>query len=466
MAAVAAALGAIGQKVLNLMGVFWLIEEVVQRIQVAQMIQQRQQMIQARKKEKGPPSYLKSWDWTISAGSAPGRYKYTLSFTGNVPTEPSGFLRHPSLSMAFTMVTGMAPGNVYLKAASVEAKSPKFSYKFSFSAIDIDSGVTVQFEDVKATEICLFWDFTYEMDVPRMGKQPERKDGSWIGAGGGCGGEWRPDWALIDWPNGKLYYHRVHADPMSFGEEPFQIADALQLQSQIDNLMNARDQLKSELKDLASLAERVARYYERVEYPDWFVKRYYDNIYQRYQELVKAWRENTDAIRKILDQLSAIAPEDAGKISKTLRDPKPMPSWDDIKQMVPKPDPTPHLNRVRNEVGRYAFQMNGYYAEAKSAAHKALAAVWSVGYDEFKAYSKAQTDAEKIAIANRLLQKLPAAFWDYIGDMYRALANYKNAEARYEELDAYLRWYSGENVTITEQDIELVSRILGEVTGA
>jgi hypothetical protein len=465
MAAAAAALGSVGKAVLNAMGIFWLIEEVVQRIQVAQMIQQRQQMIQMRKQQKAPPSYLKSWDWTISPGALPGRYRYTISFTGNVPTEPSGFLRHPYISVAFTMVTGMAPGNIYLTGATVEAKSPKFSYKASFDAGTIMTGASMSFEDAKATEVCLFWDFIYEMDIPKVDRQPERKDGSWIGAGGGCGGEWRPDWAYIDWPNGKLYYHRVHADPMSFGEEPFQVADALQLQSQIDALINARENLKSELKDLESLAERVARYYERVEYPDWFIRQVYDNIYQRYQELARAWKENTDAIRKLLDQLSAIAPEDASAIAKSLRDPKPMPEWTQLKAMVARPDPTGYLERVKGEMNRYRNLMVGHYAEAKSAAHKALESLWRNARDLFSAYARAKTASEKDAIVRQMLQKLPADFWNHIGDMYRALGSYSGAKGRYEQLDRFLRWYTGENVVVTEQDVELVNQILGGVTG-
>lgn len=464
MAAIAATLGTVGKAVVNAMGIFWLIEEVVQRIQVAQMIQQRQQAIQARKKEKPPPSYLKSWDWTISAGSAPGRYKYTLSFTANVPTEPTGFYRHVFLSTAFYAIVGMTPIDIHLARATVEIKSPKFSYKYSFDADAITSGATIQFEDVKSTEICLFWDFTYEATINPLPLPPQTRDGSWIGAGGGCGGEWRPDWVHIDWPNGRLDYHRVHADPLQFGEEPFQIADALQLQDQINALIGARENLKAELRDLAGLAERAARYYERVEYPDWFIQQIYDNIHQRYQELVKAWKDNTDAIRKLLDQLSTLAPEDASAFAKNLRDPKPMPEWPQLKTLIARPDPSSYLDRVKGELNRYRNLMVGYYADAKSAAHKALESLWRNARDLFSAYTRAKTVSEKDAIVQQMLQKLPADFWNHIGDMYRALGNYSNAKGRYEQLDRFLRWYTGESVAVSDADVELINQILGGVT--
>jgi hypothetical protein len=465
MAGIAAALGSIGKAVLNAMGIFWLVEEVVQRIQVAQMIQQKQQMIQMRKQEKKPPSYLKSWDWTISAGSQPGRYKYTLSFTGNVPTEPTGFYRHVFLSSAFYFLAGVTPTDIHLARASVQVKSPKFSYKFSFDADTIMSGATITFEDVKSTEICLHWDFTYEGSVTPIPLPPRTTDGAALGMGGGCGGEWNPDWVHIDWQAGKLEYHRIHADPMSFGEEPFQVADALQLQSQIDNLFNARDQLRSELKDLENLAERVARYYERVEYPDWFIQQVYDNIYQRYQELAKAWSENTDAIRKLLDQLSAIAPEDAGKISKSLRDPKPMPQWPQLKTLIARPDPTGYLDRVKGQAEAYANKADGAEKHALSAAWKALYSVWNNCGAEYKEYVSAKTPSEQELALKKLAAKIPADFWDYIGDMYNYLGQKRDYESRAKQLNDFLAWYRHENAALTEQDVEAVAAIVQQVMG-
>jgi hypothetical protein len=386
-----------------------------------------------------------------------------LSFTGNVPTEPVGFKRHIALSTAFFLVSGWPPGEIYLKSATVEVKSPKFSYKFTFSAEDIMSGATVQFEDVKSTEICLFWDFTYEMPIPKSDKQPLIGSGAMINIGGGCGGEWRPDTAILDWPNGKLYYHRVHADPMSFGEEPFQVADALQLQGQIDNLFNARDQLKSELKDLENLAERVARYYERVEYPDWFIQQIYDNIYRRYQELVKAWSENTDAIRKLLDQLSAIAPEDAGKISKSLRSPKTMPEWSQLKTMTARPNPSSYLDKVKGQAEAYADKAAGAERHALGAAWKALYSVWNNCGAEYKEYVSAKTPSEQELALKKLAAKIPADFWDYIGDMYNYLGQKRDYESRAKQLNDFLAWYRHENAALTEQDVEAVAAIVQQV---
>jgi hypothetical protein len=466
MAAVAAALGAIGQKVLNLMGVFWLIEEVVQRIQVAQMIQQRQQMIQARKKEKSPPNFLKSWSWTVAPGTAPGVYTYSIGLTTNVPTEPSGFYRHPYLVANFTVIGGAPPPPMYLKTVDFHIVAPTWSRHSTFSAKEADSGASMEFEAPKATHPCLFVVLNYEGDAPKADIPTSRRTGEAVGIGAGCGGKWMADEVVVEYAAGKVYYTHVHACEIPIGEDEFEIADALFLQDRINALIAERDNLKAQLKDLGNQAERIARLYEREEFPDWYIKRIYDSVYLRYQDLVEAWKENTDALASLIDMLRRIAPEDALKLKEALRSPKPIPTWEQLKQLAPRPDPTPHLNRVKIQIQEYSSAMSGYYAKAKGAAHKALAAIWDVGYDELKAYSKAQTDAEKIAIAERLLQKLPAEFWNHIGDMYLYLARYNGAKSKRDELDAYLRWYSGESVVISELDVELVSQILREVTGA
>jgi tetratricopeptide (TPR) repeat protein len=142
-----------------------------------------------------------------------------------------------------------------------------------------------------------------------------------------------------------------------------------------------------------------------------------------------------------------------------------MPEWSQLKTLIARPDPSSYLDRAKGELDRYNKLMVGYYADAKSAAHKALESLWRNARDLFSAYTKAKTASEKDAIVQQMLQKLPADFWNYIGDMYRALGNYSNAKGRYEQLDKFLRWYTGESVAVSDADVELINQILGGVTG-
>ncbi|MEM4455323.1 MAG: hypothetical protein QXT28_11465 [Thermofilaceae archaeon] len=438
-----ATLGKIGV----ILSITWLIEEIIQRIQVTQMIMQRAQQMAKRQEGLGDKDPFKDVTIIVSPTETKGEYTVTVRMRLDMPLKVNAFT-HPWMWKDMT-VCGFIATEVSVSnkdTGRLEVFNEVGSGMWiDFPADQVLAPKEVTFRSKRFAKLAVWIDIPYRTgEIEAVAQMPYYSTS--CPACTSRMGKTRCDWWERNPAKKAFIYHRVHGEEFPVPAKLFDEADAAYYAMRVAALQSDLQSFQSFLNDLKEAANFIENQWFRDDYPTWLLEEKIQEFAKMRDEAVRKLQEWRKTFEALADEIQVLFPEEAAKLRMKWKE-TPLPDVNALKTSFPR---TQLEERIRKEEAKLADltrKLEGNQAKLRSLSATYVAKLLDSARTEISNYLSAlkKRDPALIATARAaVIAKVRAILEEYKAQRASLKAEEQSLRVQITNTDYFIKWLRGE----------------------
>ncbi|MEM1522953.1 MAG: hypothetical protein QXU69_08000 [Thermofilaceae archaeon] len=439
----AAALGKIGV----ILSITWLIEEVIQRIQVAAMIAQRAQQMAKRQEGLGDKDPFKDVNLTVAPTETKGEYTVTVRLRLDMPLKVNAF-SHPwmwkDMTVCGFVATEVSVSNKDTGRLEVfnEAGSGMW---VDFPADQVLAPKEVSFRSRRFAKLALWIDIPYRTgEVEAVAQMPYYSTS--CPACTSKLGQTRCDWWERNPAKKAFIYHRVHGEEFPVPAKLFDEADAAYYASRIAALQSDLQAFQSFLNDLKEAATFIETQWFRDDYPTWLLEERIRELARMREEAVRKLQEWRRTFEALADEMQVLFPEEAAKLRMKWRE-NPLPDVNALKTSFPRAQVEERIRREEAKLADLNKKLEENQAKQRSLSATYVAKLLDAARTEISSYLSALKKGDPALTATAraaAVAKARAILEEYKAKRASLKAEEQSLRTQIANTDDFIKWLRGE----------------------